>query len=147
MHAYSWRFAPCKNQKCGRRIWLPFSEILGTNVLPPGTPRNENIQIFACPDCGYAADYKATANPPDYQSDCFPQDDPYRRDALFLETVEFPCEACGCQVRIHTPSEPAAKLGELRTRAENFKLAALCPNGHGLVKMPDEFRVNRYTHG
>jgi hypothetical protein len=144
MQLHPHRFAECKNESCRRRIWLPHSSLLGTDINPPSLHSAKNRQTFACPTCGHAADYSQS----DYLPDLSPQADQYLRGVLRLATVEFRCgiENCEARVRIHTPAETGQFNAQIAERTKTWTLDIHCSNGHSQKRVPQTFDVGYYTH-
>src|ERR1035441_3099971 len=129
MQLHPHRFAECKNESCRRRIWLPHSSLLGTDINPPSLHSAKNPQTFACPTCGHAPDYRQPHNLPDLS----PQADQYLRGVLRLATVEFRCgiENCEARVRIHTPAE-TGQFNAQDSVLRREHMSALATDGCGL---------------
>ena len=146
MEDHQFRYVTCKNEACGRTIWLPRSSQPGKSPNPSLSPNDYSFGIFACPECGHVSEYKVSESQPGQTR---AQDLNYL-EALYAALLEFDCDTGVCKSRtiIQKPTTKPFENLELVSESDAWVLHEIhCPKGHPCNRLPHKSKrfSNRYV--
>jgi hypothetical protein len=134
------RYLECRNVDCGQPIPLPLSNLLETPAALLESPQGIEREILVCPRCALASSYTSL----DVRRLGVPGIPARGLEAApIVAVIEFPCASTNCDSRVAVliPTHLATNEA-LRAFAAKIRFSgALCPNGHPVSALPEDYWI------
>lgn len=138
-------YLECKNVGCRQPIWLPRSSQLD-RPLSPLDSDDPLAEIYVCPACGHAYEYRALSV---HWMNQFHTAAPKNLWGLSADAIALQCDQSNCGVLVllrKTTDERCPNAEKLLKDAESWTLVDVhCSNGHRVNRIPPDSPVVRVS--